>query len=173
VAAGSFGAVGAGESGGAERAGLDGDAELFDELAGERVLRPLPRFDLAAGKFPEAGHGAAGRAALEQNPPLRVDQGRGDDGECRIFLQFGGQWKDSVNATLLSRADGRVPRAEKVEPMRLLAQLIRDTKAASAVEYGLICALIVIAVISGINAVASQTITMWNDVAENVNSAVQ
>ena len=56
--------------------------------------------------------------------------------------------------------------------MRHFAQLIRDTKGASAVEYGLICALIVIAVIAGINAVASQTITMWNDVADNVNSAV-
>ena len=57
--------------------------------------------------------------------------------------------------------------------MRLLfAKLIRDIKGASAVEYALICALIVLAVIAGINAVAGQTITMWDDVSNNVNEAV-
>jgi pilus assembly protein Flp/PilA len=54
--------------------------------------------------------------------------------------------------------------------MRLFfAKLIRDIKAASAVEYGLICALIVLAMIAGLSAVAGRTITMWNDVAANVS----
>lgn len=58
-------------------------------------------------------------------------------------------------------------------PMRLLfAKLLRDIKGASAVEYALICALIVLAMIAGLNAVASNTITMWNDVSDNVNEAV-
>ena len=52
--------------------------------------------------------------------------------------------------------------------MRLFAKLIRDTKAASAVEYALICALIVLAMIAGLNAVAGSTISMWNDVSDNV-----
>jgi pilus assembly protein Flp/PilA len=53
--------------------------------------------------------------------------------------------------------------------MRLFfAKLIRDIKAASAVEYVLICALIVLAMIAGLNAVASQTTTMWTDVSDNV-----
>ena len=56
--------------------------------------------------------------------------------------------------------------------MRLIAKLIRDTKAASAVEYSLICALIVLAMVAGLNAVAGSTTTMWNDVSTNVvNSA--
>jgi pilus assembly protein Flp/PilA len=55
--------------------------------------------------------------------------------------------------------------------MRLFAKLIRDTKAASAVEYALICALIVLAMIAGLNAVASKTIAMWNGVATNVMTA--
>jgi pilus assembly protein Flp/PilA len=55
--------------------------------------------------------------------------------------------------------------------MRLIfAKLIRDIKAASAVEYGLICALIVLAMIAGLNAVAGRTTTMWNGVAENVSN---
>jgi pilus assembly protein Flp/PilA len=63
---------------------------------------------------------------------------------------------------------GEKPDVGKVRPMRLFAKLIRDTKGASAVEYALICALIVLAMIAGLNAVASKTTTMWNDVADNV-----
>jgi pilus assembly protein Flp/PilA len=48
------------------------------------------------------------------------------------------------------------------------AKLIRDIKAASAVEYALICALIVLAMIAGLNAVAGSTTTMWNNVSSNV-----
>jgi pilus assembly protein Flp/PilA len=56
--------------------------------------------------------------------------------------------------------------------MRLFfAKLIRDIKAASAVEYALICALIVIAIIASLNAVAGQTVTMWTDVSDNVTRA--
>ncbi|HYE28687.1 MAG TPA: Flp family type IVb pilin [Allosphingosinicella sp.] len=52
--------------------------------------------------------------------------------------------------------------------MRTIAKLIRDTRAASAVEYALICSLIVLAMIAGLNAVAGSTTTMWNDVSSNV-----
>jgi len=52
--------------------------------------------------------------------------------------------------------------------MKSFAKLIRDTRGASAVEYALICALIVIAMIAGLNAVAGSTTTMWNDVSANV-----
>ena len=62
------------------------------------------------------------------------------------------------------------PDVGKVRPMRLFAKLVRDIKAASAVEYGLICALIVLAMVAGLNAVANSTITMWNDVSSNVVS---
>ena len=57
--------------------------------------------------------------------------------------------------------------------MRLFfAKLIRDIKAASAVEYALICALIVLAMIAGLSAVASQTTSMWTNVSDNVTAAV-
>jgi pilus assembly protein Flp/PilA len=65
---------------------------------------------------------------------------------------------------------GDKPEVGKVKPMRFLAKLLRDTKAASAVEYALICALIVLAMIAGLNAVAGSTIAMWNDVSDNVVS---
>ena len=55
--------------------------------------------------------------------------------------------------------------------MRLFfAKLICDIKAASAVEYALICALIVLAMIAGVNAVAGNTITMWDNVSVTVSN---
>ena len=66
---------------------------------------------------------------------------------------------------------GEKPDVGKVRPMRLFAKLIRDTRGASAVEYALICALIVLAMIAGLNAVAGSTISMWNDVSNNVVSS--
>ncbi|MGA9580451.1 MAG: Flp family type IVb pilin [Allosphingosinicella sp.] len=52
------------------------------------------------------------------------------------------------------------------------AELRDDIKAASAVEYALICALIVLAMIGGLSAVAGSTTTMWNDVSANVSEHV-
>jgi pilus assembly protein Flp/PilA len=53
--------------------------------------------------------------------------------------------------------------------MARLLKLIRDRKAATAVEYGLICALIVLAMMAGLSQFAGTTIKMWNDIASNVS----
>jgi pilus assembly protein Flp/PilA len=50
----------------------------------------------------------------------------------------------------------------------LLNNLRRDEKGATAVEYGLIVALIVIAVISSVRAVADENTGLWATVRENV-----
>jgi pilus assembly protein Flp/PilA len=52
--------------------------------------------------------------------------------------------------------------------MDKIAKLIRDEKAATAVEYSLIIAMIVLAMIVGLQLVATSTTTMWNGVTQNV-----
>jgi pilus assembly protein Flp/PilA len=52
--------------------------------------------------------------------------------------------------------------------MHIAVRLIRDTRAATAIEYGLIVALIVIAMIAGLQLFAGGTIGMWNAVSANV-----
>lgn len=47
--------------------------------------------------------------------------------------------------------------------------LARDEAGATAVEYGLIVALIVIAMITALDSLANATITMWTDVATDVS----
>ncbi|MEW4468242.1 Flp family type IVb pilin [Parasphingorhabdus sp. JC815] len=54
--------------------------------------------------------------------------------------------------------------------MHLVKSLICSEKGATAVEYGLIVALIAIAAIAAINGVANSTGNMWDHVAEEITS---
>ncbi len=44
-------------------------------------------------------------------------------------------------------------------------RLMRSTRAATAVEYGLILALVFLAAVTAIGGVANSTTTMWNNVS--------
>jgi pilus assembly protein Flp/PilA len=55
--------------------------------------------------------------------------------------------------------------------MRHLLRMARDTKAATAVEYGLILALIFLAIVVGVASLATTTVTMWNNVSSEVRDA--
>lgn len=50
----------------------------------------------------------------------------------------------------------------------LIKDLAKGSRAATSVEYCLICSMIVLAMLAGFRAVGSQTISMWS----NVSSAV-
>lgn len=53
------------------------------------------------------------------------------------------------------------------------AKFCEDESGATAVEYGLICALMVIAMMTALNSVASTTINMWIRVADSSAAAMQ
>lgn len=55
--------------------------------------------------------------------------------------------------------------------LRLLRKLCRDDRGATAVEYGLIVSLIIIALIAAIVGLAETTTGMWNEVASKVEGA--
>lgn len=52
-----------------------------------------------------------------------------------------------------------------------LTALLRCRRAATAVEYGLIVSLIVIAMIASFKLVANQTVTLWGNVSNAVANA--
>lgn len=54
--------------------------------------------------------------------------------------------------------------------MRRLKDLMKDRKAATAVEYGLILSLIFLAMVVAVRGVASETTSMWNNVSEAVTN---
>ncbi|MGQ0661214.1 Flp family type IVb pilin [Sphingosinicella sp.] len=55
--------------------------------------------------------------------------------------------------------------------MRRLLKLRRDERGATAVEYGLILALVFLAMVGAVATFASTTTTMWNDVATKVKGS--
>ena len=55
--------------------------------------------------------------------------------------------------------------------LRHLRNIARDDRAATAIEYGLIVSLIVVAIIGSLQAVAGRTITMWTNVSAAVSNA--
>ena len=44
-------------------------------------------------------------------------------------------------------------------------ELLRDPRGATAVEYGLICALIVLVMLTGLYVLAGTTVSMWNNIS--------
>lgn len=55
--------------------------------------------------------------------------------------------------------------------IHLLRLLAKSRKGATAVEYGLIVALIVLAMVGALKGVASSTIDMWNNINEKVTTS--
>ena len=53
---------------------------------------------------------------------------------------------------------------------RLIGKFVRNARGATAVEYGLIVALLVIAIISGVSALGGATGNMWNNMSAKVVS---
>jgi pilus assembly protein Flp/PilA len=53
--------------------------------------------------------------------------------------------------------------------MRLLKKLSNDERGATAIEYGLILALIFLAMVGAVSQFATVTIEMWSNVANDVS----
>lgn len=53
----------------------------------------------------------------------------------------------------------------------MLLRLVRDKRAATAVEYGLIASMIVVVIMVGVRGVATETNTMWTRVGSTMAAA--
>jgi len=56
--------------------------------------------------------------------------------------------------------------------LKLWRRLLRDIKGATAVEYGLIAALMVLAMLVGMQAFADETASMWTQVSSSAAEAM-
>jgi pilus assembly protein Flp/PilA len=52
-------------------------------------------------------------------------------------------------------------------------RLLRDDRGATAIEYGLIVSLVVIAIIGAMSLVAGETVGMWGEVVTRTAEAIQ
>ncbi|MCJ2183049.1 Flp family type IVb pilin [Novosphingobium sp. 1949] len=53
-----------------------------------------------------------------------------------------------------------------------MQSLCRDTRASSAVEYGVILAMVVLVIVIAIQGVADKTIAMWDNVDSKTSNAI-
>ena len=56
--------------------------------------------------------------------------------------------------------------------MTRILRLIQDDRGATAIEYGLIVAMISIAIVGGLNYFASETLGMWNRIATTMDNSI-
>jgi pilus assembly protein Flp/PilA len=156
------------ETGGHQVGGARFDPQFLPKLAHQRRFGRLTLFDLAAGKLPQARHRPPLRALLQQDPPVRRDQSRGDHVQCRNFFHGRAVRLQSLKHDhLFSRGNGN----SAVRPgdgMRHLQDLVKDKRGATAVEYGLILALVFLAMITAVQGFGSKTIGMWSNVSNAV-----
>jgi len=54
---------------------------------------------------------------------------------------------------------------------RFIKRLKDDTAGATAVEYGLILALVFLAMVASVQGVGNETINLWNTVTDNVDTS--
>jgi pilus assembly protein Flp/PilA len=64
----------------------------------------------------------------------------------------------------------RLRRSKPFQSKLFRSAIFRSQQAATAVEYGLICALIVLAMVSALQSVANKTIGMWGNIANEVSN---
>jgi pilus assembly protein Flp/PilA len=57
--------------------------------------------------------------------------------------------------------------------LKFFRGIVKSQEGATAVEYGLIVSLIVVAIMGAISTVADSTINMWNGVSENIVNATE
>ncbi|WP_294442295.1 Flp family type IVb pilin [uncultured Sphingomonas sp.] len=65
----------------------------------------------------------------------------------------------------------RPPSSPERSLIRALLHFVRDTRGATAVEYGLILAVIVLALMASLIGVADVTTNMWSDISSKVVAA--
>jgi pilus assembly protein Flp/PilA len=57
--------------------------------------------------------------------------------------------------------------------LKFFRGVVKSQEGATAVEYGLIVSLIVVAIMGAMSTVADSTINMWNGVSENIVNATE
>ena len=160
------------ETGWREAGLFDRYAEFFVKFADQRGLRAFSRIDLAARKLPKAGHRSAFRALLHQYSAILIDQCDRDH-EKRRRTARGAQaglvdhkrFLNPKKRTLLLSA---LIQIRKPAMRQQFKRLIVDTRGATVIEYGLICSLIVLAMMAALISVADAPTNNWTNVASKV-----
>lgn len=117
------------------------------------------------------------RSAVKEPATLVTVQCCGDDGRpSRPHVGILSKLWSPINHFLTRSYDSPPVRPNNVGVHPVLSNIVKDfvddTSGATAIEYGLIAALIAIAIIGALQDVAGTTITMWNMITNRSVSAM-
>lgn len=153
---------------------MGGYAQFLFEFPYKRRFGRFSRFDLAAGKLPQSGERTAGWPFLKKDATIRIDKSDGDDMQEGSGQGFFGHrhnnllTHNALHPGLATARGGIIVRGKVRDFFR--SALAASERGATAVEYGLICAMIVLAMFVALQNVASKTMSMWNNVATEVSA---
>ena len=160
------------EASGGKAGMIDIDRQFLGQFADQRLLGRFAGFDLAARELPQSGHRLAFRTLLNQQPAVAIDKRCRYDNECFSCDSHAPEPGQIVNLPVRpSEASGTIT-SIRGGTMNKFHGLLRSTRAATAVEYGLILALIFVAAMLAITAVGTSTNKMWTKVSDTSVNAM-
>ena len=152
---------------------IERQSKLLAHLPNQRKSRSLHDFHLPARKLPLSGVALSGKCLLEQQAALPVADRRRNDGQpCRNFCHRKNPCERIVKAVLALPTTGtKIGGSDAMKIVKQLLRLARDSRGATAIEYGLIVSLIVIAMIGALRGLADENTGMWSWVEDDVLAA--
>jgi pilus assembly protein Flp/PilA len=119
--------------------------------------------------------GLSRQSPLQQQPPTVIpDQGSDHQQRCRILCQAIPILERILNADLPYRSAGtRTGGSEAMKLLSILRTIAADEQGATAVEYGLILAMVFLAMLGAVSAFGNQIIATLNNVSSTSVSAMQ
>lgn len=159
----------AGEAHWLKRLDVDLDSEFLAQFANERLFGRFARVELSAGELPKTAMLAAWRTTLNENAPARIDQGCSADEQHRAFTEHVRRPKNLlISPGYADRVDSGSD-AIAMTCKQFGHLLAHDQRGATAIEYGLIVSLIVLAMFGALKGVANANTSMWNNVSQKVS----
>ena len=162
-----------GETGRLEIAYVERQSEFLLDFTDKCERRKFALFDLASGEFPQSAMMLSLRTAMHEYASIGSHQSGGDHQHpCRIIFQLDGHRKPFVRILLRNRKlSDRIGRGNG-NMKKLFKAILGDASGATAVEYGLIVSLIVIAIITSVRSVADETNGLWATVSQAVTAVM-
>ena len=154
---------------------IERQPKLLANLPRKRKARIFLAFHLSTGEFPLPRVSLSGEPLLQQQAAVRIPDRRGDYRQpCRLFFHGNVHREPFLNAVLTVREAGtKIGGSRAMTIMRKLQRLMRDNRGATAIEYGLILAMVFLAMMGAVVALGTEESSLFNKVSSTSVTAMR
>lgn len=163
------------EAGRRHRAIIERQPQLLGNLTAQGKARIFAGFDLSSGELPQSSVRLSGLRLLQQQPFVTIaNDGSDDQQRCRIIFQTVPTLEPFLNADLRQPFTGTmIGGSEAMKLLSIFQGIVADNRGATAIEYGLILAMVFLAMVGALEAFGGEVTTIFNDVSSTSVSAMQ